>query len=87
MRRLFSQLFFIVTACLAQSRAQDVLIAADEFHAMQVLSSQVFIQNTAGCLLQVEKGDVFYFMMDHRVEDFQNEAYRRMLDNAVEYHK
>lgn len=47
----------------------------------------VFMQDTAGWLLETGKGAVFYFMMGHRVEDFENAAYRKMLSNAVEYRK
>ena len=50
-------------------------------------TGKVFLQDTAGWLLPTGKGIVFYFMMGHRAEDFQNAAYRRMLSNAVEYRK
>lgn len=50
-------------------------------------TGRVYMQDTAGWLLDTGKGDVFYFMMGHRVEDFENEAFRRLLDNAVEYRK
>lgn len=50
-------------------------------------TGKVFMQDTAGWLLSTGKGNVFYFMMGHRAEDFEDAAYRRILDNAVEYHK
>ncbi len=45
------------------------------------------MQDTAGWLLPTGKGAVFYFMMGHHAEDFENAAYRRLLRNAVEYAK
>lgn len=48
-------------------------------------SGKTYLQNTAGWMLPTEKGVVFYFMMGHRAEDFDNAAYRRILDNSVEY--
>ncbi len=50
-------------------------------------TNKVYMQDTAGWMLQTGKGEVFYFMMGHRSEDFDNSAYRQMLDNAVEYSK
>jgi hypothetical protein len=50
-------------------------------------NGKVYMQPTAGWLLPSGKGVVFYFMMGHRAEDFDNAAYRRILDNAVEYQK
>ncbi|WP_165420394.1 ThuA domain-containing protein [Edaphobacter modestus] len=50
-------------------------------------TGKVFMQDTAGWLLPTGKGDVFYFMMGHRTEDFEDAAYRRILDNAVEYRR
>lgn len=50
-------------------------------------TGKVYMQPTAGWLLPSGKGAVFYFMMGHRAEDFDNAAYRRILDNAVEYQK
>lgn len=47
----------------------------------------VYQQPTAGWMLPTGKGEVFYFQMGHRAEDFQNAAYRHMLDNAVEFSK
>jgi hypothetical protein len=46
----------------------------------------VYMQDTAGWLMQSGKGMVFYFMMGHRPEDFNNPAYSQILSNAVEYH-
>ncbi len=48
-------------------------------------SGTVYQQATAGWMLPTDKGEVFYFMMGHRAEDFDNAAYRHMLDNAVEF--
>lgn len=48
-------------------------------------TGHVYMQDTAGWMLPTGKGTIFYFMMGHRVEDFQNAAYRRLLSNAVEY--
>ena len=50
-------------------------------------TGKVYMQDTAGWMLPTGKGTVFYFMMGHRFEDFQNAAYRRLLSNAVEYSK
>ncbi len=50
-------------------------------------TGKVYMQNTAGWMLPTGKGNVFYFMMGHRFEDFQNAVYRRLLSNAVEYSK
>lgn len=50
-------------------------------------TNKVYMQDTAGWLLPTGKGVVFYFMMGHRTEDFQNAAYRQMLSNAVEYRR
>jgi hypothetical protein len=50
-------------------------------------TNKVYMQDTAGWLLTTGKGVVFYFMMGHRAEDFQNATYRQMLRNAVEYAK
>ncbi len=47
----------------------------------------LYMQDTAGWLMESGKGMVFYFMMGHRAEDFNNPAYRQFLSNAVEYHK
>ena len=47
----------------------------------------VYMQDTAGWRMAAGKGTVFYFMMGHRFEDFQNATYRRLLSNAVEYGK
>ncbi len=48
-------------------------------------TNKVYMQDTAGWMLPAGKGVVFYFMMGHRTEDFENAAYRRLLRNAVEY--
>jgi Trehalose utilisation len=45
----------------------------------------VFMQDTAGWLMQTGKGMVFYFMVGHRPEDFNNPAYSQILSNAVQY--
>jgi type 1 glutamine amidotransferase len=50
-------------------------------------TNKVYIQGTAGWQLPTGKGVVFYFMMGHRTEDFENPSYRRLLHNAVEYAK
>jgi hypothetical protein len=50
-------------------------------------TNKVYTQPTAGWLLPTGKGTVFYFMMGHRAEDFDNAAYRQILDNAVEYRR
>jgi hypothetical protein len=50
-------------------------------------TGKVYMQDTAGWMLPAGKGVVFYFMMGHRAEDFDNAAYRQILDNAVEYQK
>ena len=50
-------------------------------------TGKVYMQNTAGWMMPAGKGGVFYFMMGHRAEDFDNAAYRQILDNAVEYAK
>lgn len=50
-------------------------------------TGKVYMQDTAGWMMPAAKGVVFYFMMGHRAEDFDNAAYRQMLDNAVEYRK
>ena len=50
-------------------------------------TGRVYMQDTAGWMMAAGKGTVFYFMMGHRFEDFQNAAYRRLLRNAVEYSK
>lgn len=46
----------------------------------------VYMQDTAGWLLKTGKGMVFYFMVGHRAEDFNNPVYSQILINAVEYH-
>jgi type 1 glutamine amidotransferase len=50
-------------------------------------TGKVYMQDTAGWMMPAGKGVVFYFMMGHRAEDFDNAAYRQILDNAVEYRK
>jgi len=50
-------------------------------------TSKVYMQKSAGWLLPTGKGFVFYFMMGHRAEDFDNAAYRQILSNTVEYQK
>jgi type 1 glutamine amidotransferase len=50
-------------------------------------TGRVYTQDTAAWMMAAGKGTVFYFMMGHRFEDFQNAAYRRLLSNAVEYSK
>jgi hypothetical protein len=52
-----------------------------------VKTSKIYMQDTAGWMMPASKGVVFYFMMGHRAEDFDNAAYRQILDNAVEYQK
>jgi hypothetical protein len=47
----------------------------------------VYMQDTAGWLMDTGKGLVFYFMVGHRAEDFNNPAYSQILSNAVQYHK
>jgi Trehalose utilisation len=49
-------------------------------------SGVVYMQDTAGWLMQSGKGMVFYFMVGHRPEDFNNPAYSQILSNAVAYH-
>ena len=50
-------------------------------------TGRVYMQDTAGWMMNAGKGTVFYFMMGHRAEDFQNPTYRSLLDHAVEYSK
>jgi len=47
----------------------------------------VYMQDTAGWLMDSGKGMVFYFMAGHRAEDFDSTAYSQILSNAVEYRK
>jgi hypothetical protein len=47
----------------------------------------VYMQDTAGWLMESGKGMVFYFMAGHRAEDFNNPAYSQILSNAVLYYR
>ncbi|MEO7142096.1 MAG: ThuA domain-containing protein [Bryobacteraceae bacterium] len=48
-------------------------------------SGKVFQQDTAGWYKKTEKGEVYYFMVGHRAQDFDIPAYAQILANAIEY--
>jgi hypothetical protein len=48
-------------------------------------TSQVYAQETAGWIKPAEKGVIIYLMPGHTSRDFENEAYGRIVLNAVIY--
>jgi hypothetical protein len=47
-------------------------------------SGKLFMQDTAGWYKKTEKGEVYYFMVGHRAEDFEDATYAQIIANAVE---
>ncbi len=46
-------------------------------------AGMLWLQHTAGWIKRLGRGEVIYFMPGHRVEEFENPVYARLITNAV----